>query len=47
MLIGSSLVMFAFREGMNPNYATLILLAVLVLTVIRMAVNSFRAQKRM
>ena len=47
MLIGSSLVIFAFGRGMNPDYATFILLAVLVLSVIRMAVNSFKAQKRM
>jgi uncharacterized membrane protein len=47
MLIASSLVIFAFWGGMNPDYAVLILLSVLVLSVIRMAVNSFKAQKRM
>lgn len=47
LLIGSSFAIFAFRRGMNPNHATLILLSVLVLSVGRMAVNSFRAQKRM
>jgi uncharacterized membrane protein len=47
MLIISSLVIFAFGRGMNPDYAVLILLAVLVLSVIRIAVNSFKAQKRM
>jgi hypothetical protein len=47
MLIGSSLAIFAFGRGMNPNYAAFILLVVLVLSVIRMAVNSFKAQKRM
>ena len=47
MLVGSSAVIFAFGRGMNPDYATLILLAVLMLSVARMAVNSFRAQKGM
>jgi hypothetical protein len=43
----SFLIIVAFRGRMNPNYAVLILLAVLVLSIIRMAVNSFKAQKRM
>ena len=47
MLIGSSFFIFAFGRGMNPDYAVLILLAVLVLSVIRMAVNSYQAQRRM
>lgn len=47
MLIGSSLVIFVFERWMNPDFAVLILLSVLVLSVIRMAVNSFKAQKRM
>jgi uncharacterized membrane protein len=47
LILLSSFVIFAFGRGINPDNATLILLAVLVLSVIRMAVNSFKAQKRM
>lgn len=47
ILIGSSVVIFAFGGRINPDYATLILLAVFVLSIIRMAVNSFKAQKQM
>ena len=47
MIIGSSLVIFVLRRGMNPDYATLILLAVLVLSVMRMVINSHKAQKKL
>jgi uncharacterized membrane protein len=47
MLIGSSFVIFTLGRGMNPDYAVLVLLTVLVLSVIRMVINSFRAQKQM
>lgn len=47
MLIGSSLVISIFGKGMNPDYAAFILLSILVLSVIRMVVNSFKAQKRL
>lgn len=47
ILIISSLIICAFGRGMNPNYAVLILLAVLVLSVIRMVVRSYKAQKKM
>jgi uncharacterized membrane protein len=42
MLVGSSLVVFAFGREINPDYAVLILLAVLVLSVIRMAIKSYQ-----
>jgi uncharacterized membrane protein len=47
MLIGSSLIVFAFGREMSPEYAVLILLSVLVLSVVGMVVKSYKAQRRM
>lgn len=47
MLIVCSLAVFVFGRRMNPTHAVIILLSVLILSVAGMAVNSFRAAKRM
>ena len=46
-LIAGSLALLLFGRGMNPTHAVLALLFVLLLSVIIMAVDSHRAQKRM
>lgn len=47
MLVVSSFAVFVFGRRMDPTHAVIILLSVLLLSVARMAVNSFRAAKRM
>ena len=47
VVIISSLVVFMFGAGMNPTYAALILLAVLISATIGMVVNSIRTLKRL
>src|SRR5918998_4399100 len=46
-LIACSLALLLFGRGMNPTHAVLALLFVLLLSVVIMAVDSHRAQKRM
>jgi hypothetical protein len=46
-LVAASLILHAFGRGMNPDYAVLALLFVLVPSVVIMAVDSHGAQKRM
>ena len=46
-LVACSLALLLFGRGMNPTHAVLALLFVLLLSVIIMAVDSHRAQKRM
>ena len=43
----SSLVVFLLRSRMNSDFAATVLLAVLILGVAAMVVNSLKAQKRM
>ena len=46
-LVACSLALLLFGRGMNPTHAVLALLFVLLLSVVIMAVDSHRAQKRM
>ena len=46
-VIASSLVLLVFGRGLNPDRAVLVLLLVLLLSVVIMAADSYRAQKRM
>jgi uncharacterized membrane protein len=46
-LIACSLTLLLFGRGLNPTHAVLALLFVLLLSVVIMAVDSHRAQKRM
>ncbi len=46
-VVVGSLAVFVFGRRTNPTHAVLILLSVLILSVARMALNSFRAAKRM
>ena len=46
-LVASSLALLVFGKGMNPDLAVLALLFILLLSVAIMAVDSYRAQKRM
>ncbi len=46
-VIASSLALLVFGRGLNPDHAVLVLLLVLLLSVAIMAVDSYRAQKRM
>ena len=47
VVIISSLAVFIFGRGLSPNYATVILLSVMVLSTAGMVVNSFRVLKHM
>ena len=47
LVIISSLAVFIFGRGLRPNYATVILLSVMVLSTAGMVVNSFRVLKHM
>jgi uncharacterized membrane protein len=47
LTIISSLIVFMFRNKMNPNHAAVVLLAVLIMSTAGMAVNSLRVLKRM
>ena len=46
-VVVSSLAVFLFGRRMNPTHAVVFLLSVLVLSVVGMAVNSFRTQRLM
>ncbi len=46
-LIAGSLALLLFGRGMNPTHAVLALLFILLLSVVIMAVDSYRTQKRM
>ena len=46
-VVACSLALLIFGRGMNPTYAVLALLFVLLLSVVIMAVDSHGAQKRM
>ena len=46
-VVASSLALLVFGRDMNPTHAVLALLLVLLLSVIIMAVESYRTQKRM
>ena len=47
LIIISSLIVFMFRNKMNPNHAAVVLLAVLIMSTAGMAVNSLRVLRRM
>ena len=46
-LVACSLALLLFGRGMNPTHAVLALLFVLLLSVVIMAIDSHRTQKRM
>ena len=47
LIIMSSVIVFMFRNQMNPNTAAVALLAVLIMSTMGMAVNSLRVLRRM
>jgi uncharacterized membrane protein len=47
LIIISSLIMFIFRNKMNPTNSAVVLLAVLIMSTVGMAVNSLRVLGRM
>lgn len=47
LLVISSLAVFIFGRGLNSNYATAILLSVLIFSTAGMIVNSFRVLRHM
>jgi uncharacterized membrane protein len=42
----ASVALFWFREKVRPDYAAIVVISLLVLSVVLMVVNSIRAQKR-
>lgn len=46
-LVISSIVIYIFGDRVNPDYAVIVLLAIMISSVTVMVVNSIRAQNRM